>query len=162
MPISHVISFCMTQPSLKMVWSSVSIDLRLKRHNGHFNSTFYKKECFIQKIRSFQKRENFYVQILGLETVKNTIRDIEIPKLWLVTCTTAAEAFLLPHLGTSRLLRQWLSLPSRHRQGNASARQRSVCNLFLKHGYCLSNWGTLGIFLMSMFFKDLRGSLIFF
>ena len=33
------------------------------------------------KIGSFQKRENFYVQLLCLETVKNTIKEIEITKL---------------------------------------------------------------------------------
>jgi hypothetical protein len=39
------------------------------------------KRMLYSKIGSFQKRENFYVQLLCLETVKNTIKEIEITKL---------------------------------------------------------------------------------
>ena len=54
----------------------VSSDLRQK-DTVDISAALSIKRMFYSKIGSFQKRENFYVQLLCLETVKNTIRETD-------------------------------------------------------------------------------------
>lgn len=55
--------------------------LKTKKDTMDISVALSIKRMLYSKIRSFQKRENSYVQSLGLETVKNTVREMEILKL---------------------------------------------------------------------------------
>lgn len=155
---------CLYTLNASRVWPGV-YTLRTKNNTMDISVALSIKRMLYSKIGSFQKRENSYVQFLGLETVNNTVREMETLKLWFWTCSTAVFPHHTPAICVVKVVDSFLpyaTLPGRYRHGNGLAVQSSLCDLKKTTWLLPLKLGTLGIFLQSQcFYKDLKGSLIF-